>query len=205
MSNINCISLGYFCSVALELERIGLRSASYPFDWTISDFEGVIDAIENNFIHFLDYEYLYQNKEIHSHYRNKKYRISFFHDFDQYRSLYSQLPEVRKKYDRRINRFYSSITKPTLFIRYIDATKDENGKSVELSYIENNYKKIIKLLKSYNSNNDIVFIANSKVESDAIKIYHVDPDENDTVSRKPLEQNAELLSFLNQLQNEDKA
>ena len=75
---INCISLGYFCSVALELERIGLRSASYPFDWTISDFEGVIDAIENNFIHFLDYEYLYQNKEIHSHYRNKKYRISFF-------------------------------------------------------------------------------------------------------------------------------
>lgn len=34
------ISLGFFCSVALELERKGLRDASYPFDWLISDFQG---------------------------------------------------------------------------------------------------------------------------------------------------------------------
>ena len=46
------ISLGYFCSVALELERVGLRSASSPFDWLVSDFSGVIDLIENHFDSF---------------------------------------------------------------------------------------------------------------------------------------------------------
>ena len=34
------ISLGYFCSVAMELERFGLRSESGPFDWVISDMRG---------------------------------------------------------------------------------------------------------------------------------------------------------------------
>lgn len=48
------ISLGYFCSIAMELERLGLRSESSPFDWLISDFEGVIHAIENHFEDFLN-------------------------------------------------------------------------------------------------------------------------------------------------------
>ena len=46
---MNYISLGYFCSVASELERYGLRGESYPFDWVISDFGGVVEAIQNNF------------------------------------------------------------------------------------------------------------------------------------------------------------
>lgn len=29
----NVISLGYFCSVASEIERLGLRRHSGPFDW----------------------------------------------------------------------------------------------------------------------------------------------------------------------------
>lgn len=36
----NFISLGYFCSVALELQRLGLRSCSSPFDWCISEWSG---------------------------------------------------------------------------------------------------------------------------------------------------------------------
>ena len=55
------ISLGYFCSVALELERIGLRSASSPFDWCISNYKGVMKAIENRFEDFLNYDYLSQS------------------------------------------------------------------------------------------------------------------------------------------------
>ncbi len=50
----NIMSLGYFCGVARELERVGLRNASYPFDWIIStDFKQVIKLIENNFENFL--------------------------------------------------------------------------------------------------------------------------------------------------------
>ena len=45
----NFISLGYFCGVAEDLERIGLRSFSSPFDWLITDFKGVIKLIENRF------------------------------------------------------------------------------------------------------------------------------------------------------------
>ena len=201
----NYISLGYFCSVAEELEKRGLRSASYPFDWTISDFEGVINAIKNNFSQFLDYEYLYQNSKNHSHYRDKLYKISFFHDFNKYKALSTQLKEVTNKYSRRIDRFYSSIKEPTLFIRYIsDETKDNSGKSVELKYIEENYETIIQLLKSFNPDNNIVFIANSNVKSELITIYNVEPDPNDVVARKPFEKNNEFLSFINQFQFESK-
>ena len=35
------ISLGWFGSIAEELERLGLRSAIYPFDWILSDWETV--------------------------------------------------------------------------------------------------------------------------------------------------------------------
>ena len=48
----NIISLGFFCSVATEIERIGMRSCSYPFDCVISDFKNVEDMIENHFQNF---------------------------------------------------------------------------------------------------------------------------------------------------------
>ena len=71
------ISLGYFCSVALELERYGLRDGSYPFDWCISDIKGVFELINNNFESYTDYNLLEQNSKEHNHYRNKKYNVQF--------------------------------------------------------------------------------------------------------------------------------
>lgn len=189
----NFISLGYFCSIAQELERMGLRSTSSPFDWCISDFEGVISAIKNNFEGFLDYELLSQSTNDRKHYFNIEYKIWFFHDFDQYRPLKKQIDSVRSKYSRRIERFYTNIHKPTLFIRYIsDEELTPDGKSVELEYIEKNIDSITSLLKSFNPDNDIIFIANSGVESDVITIYNVVPDSNDTIAREPLHKNNSL-------------
>lgn len=194
----NVISLGYFCSIASELERLGLRNASYPFDWCISDFEGVINAISNGFKDFLSYEYLSQNKKYRSIYMNDIYKIKFFHDFDKYSGLDKQLPDVKKKYARRIERFYYDIKKPTLFIRYIsDEICNEYGKSLELEYIESNYDKIISLIKSFNKNNEIIFIANNGTNSNRIHIYNVEKDNNDLVARKPLDKNKELFDLLN--------
>lgn len=192
------ISLGYFCSPALELERIGLRSTSLPFDWVISDFEGVIDAIENHFEDFLDYQYLLQSNDVRNQYYNAKYKTWFYHDFDEYHSLSEQLPRVVEKYTRRIQRFYEIINQPTLFLRYIsDETKNKNtNRSVELEWIERNQERIVHLLKSYNSNNEIIFLANNEVQSDIIKIYSVDKDENDLVARRPLDKNSELKELL---------
>ena len=192
------ISLGYFCSVAMELERIGLRSSSSPFDWLISDFTGVINVISNHFKDFLDYDLLFQNHQYHQIYRNIKYDLTFFHDFDKYRPLQKQLPAVTIKYNQRIERFYRNIKEPTLFIRYIsDEKKDIFNQSVELLWIEDNIKYIKDLLQSFNPENDILFIANMSVISDKIKIYHVMQDENDTVARMPLEKNEELSNLLN--------
>ena len=187
------ISLGYFCEVAQDLEILGLRNTSSPFDWGISDFQGVINAINNEFLGFLDYENLSQNRLCRSHYHEDKYDFYFFHDFTQYKSLMSQYDSVKEKYLRRINRFLSSIKEPTLFVRYISAeTIDENGRSVELKWIEENYDYILEVLKRYNTKNSIVLIGDETVHSDIVKVYQVSCDEGDIVSRSPILNNSEL-------------
>ncbi len=194
------ISLGYFCSVAMELEKLGLRTESSPFDWVISDFEGVMSAIENQFVDFFKYEYMSQNMNSRECYKNTKYNIKFFHDFDKYKPLKEQLPGVQEKYKRRINRFYQSIKEPTLFIRYISDEEKENGISKELLYIERNYDKILSVLKSYNEKNDILFIANEGVLSSKLTIYNVQRDENDVVARKPICKNSILFEKFSAIQ-----
>ena len=201
---MNCISLGYFCSIAIDLEKLGLRKESSPFDWTISDLVGVIYAIENNFNGFLEEEFLCQSKLNRSHYQNIRYGVQFFHDFDAYRPLSEQLPLVQEKYDRRIKRFYKSISEPTLFIRYISDEEKHNGVSVELLWIEEHYRDIVRLLKSFNKENEIIFIANSGVNSSVVEIYHVEKDNNDTVCRMPIFSCGELMNVLSSIEVEDK-
>lgn len=189
----NFISLGYFCSVALELQRLGLRSCSSPFDWCISEWSGVERAITDNFTDWLNYDKLYQNRVNHAHYRNLEYEISFFHDFNKYDSLESQLDEVKRKYERRIERFYENIQKPTLFIRYIST--NHAGRK-ELNYLEQNYKRIIQKFKNYNSANEIIFIVNSEYSSEIIPVYQVAKDTGDGVARSPIEKNKKLKEFM---------
>lgn len=148
------ISLGYFCSVAMELERKGLRTASYPFDWVLSDnFEKVIKMIETNFEGFLDYDNLYQ-EEILDHYYNSNVQIHCYHDFNSVDSLEKQIVDVSEKYKRRIERFYKSISEPTLFVRYCRDKTEEK-------FIRENEKKIGKILKSYNPHNSLLYIVPS--------------------------------------------
>lgn len=195
------ISLGYFCSVALELERLGLRSASSPFDWCISGFEGVLTLIENHFEDYLEIENMSQNANKKEQYRDDKYDIAFFHDFNQYQSLDKQLRTVKEKYQRRIKRFYEQISEPTLFVRYISDIKcNENGRSAELVWIEENYDKILKLLRSFNPQNDILFIANEGNVSDVVEIYFVEKDDKDLVARNPVAKSKELSTYFNQVQ-----
>lgn len=186
------ISLGYFCSVAMELEKMGLRSESSPFDWLISDFNGVLCSIESRFEDFLNPAFLSQNKINRSHYKNTKLNLQFFHDFNPYTPLQEQLPAVQDKYNRRIRRFYDTIAEPTLFIRYISDIPGSCNGSDEIQWIEENYAFIISLLKSFNEQNDILFIANDGVSSQTVKIYNVPKDDGDVVARNPFEKNPSL-------------
>ncbi len=120
------ISLGHFCGVAQELERLGLRDASYPFDWLITQRSAAEELIENRFEDFLTYDLLYQDSQHPGIYRNKRYGfgVSFYHDFSAFIPLKEQLDAVTQKYNRRIHRFYDAIREPTLFIRYINNEED---------------------------------------------------------------------------------
>lgn len=72
------ISLGCFCGVAEELERLGLRDASYPFDWLIGPYDSYIKLINSNFDDFLNQDYIYQWSSDQKRYDNIRYDISFF-------------------------------------------------------------------------------------------------------------------------------
>jgi len=47
------VSMGYRCSSAGILKRLGLKHASYPFDWMISRLPVIRHCIATNFVHFL--------------------------------------------------------------------------------------------------------------------------------------------------------
>jgi len=50
------ISLGFRCSVAGMIKRMGLKTESHPFDWLISRLHVIQDCIETNFNFFLHRE-----------------------------------------------------------------------------------------------------------------------------------------------------
>lgn len=196
------ISLGYFCEVAGDLEKLGLRDTSSPFDWMISSFEGIIKVMDNRFKDFMNYDNLYKLKTSREKYWDSLYDCYFFHDFSKYKSLKKQYNQIKTKYDKRIERFLKNITEPTLFVRYINnENKLNNGKSTELDYIEKNREYILRVLRSYNSKNDIIFIANNDIlDSKIIKIYKVKPD--DIVSRAPILNNYELYPKISKIKTQ---
>jgi len=193
----NAVSLGFFCSPALELNALNLRKCSLPFDWILTaDFKNVLALIENRFEGLLAEDKLYQLKEYPGYYRNIQYGIDFYHEFDEFKTFDSQIAEIQSKYQRRIERFYQIIQEPTLFVRYMSS-------KAEVEFVNREYEKIIGLLKSFNRDNDIVFVAN---RDDAlgniapeIRIWYADKDKNDVVARAFLKKQPAMKEYL--LQN----
>lgn len=189
------ISLGWFCGTASEIKRIGLRDASYPFDWLITyDFSTIITMVDRGErFHFYNEEmFQYQNDA--SKWYNSRYVVSSFHDFSPFKKVKEQLDIVEEKYERRAGRFYNAICDKTIFIRYI---KDVHEKK----YILTHAKEIEQVLKRYNSENRIIYIANMELmqtfDHEMIReIYYVYPDKNDFVNREFLKSLPELEYYL---------
>lgn len=189
------IPLGYFCSVAMELERKGLRNASYPFDWIISDdFEIILNLLRNGFEGFLDENSLYQEATPNVYY-NYHTKIHFYHDFNAYTPLSDQIHSVSVKYNRRIKRLYYDIKEPSLFIRYCKHKE-------EVLWIQNNLESILSQLKSYNQDNSIVFIVPQTIKCGTTKslnnggnFVRITSDSRD-IERHYFCTNPELLRYL---------
>ena len=90
------ISLGWFCSVAEELERFGLRSASYPFDWILSDWETVKAMTEGSFSDFLAPDKLGQDEKTRNMYHHRERKcLVYVHDIDPYEDYGRQVEKAR--------------------------------------------------------------------------------------------------------------
>ena len=61
------LSLGYRCSSAGILKSLGVKHASYPFDWLVSRLPIIEHCVENRFKEFLD-PLNYENKQSATHY-----------------------------------------------------------------------------------------------------------------------------------------
>ena len=176
----------------MELERVGLRQYSLPFDWIISeDFQLVLKMIENGFQYFTDKTCLRQETEVNNaYYYNKVCKVHFYHDFDVSTPFDMQHASFKEKYQRRIDRFYETISNPTIFIRYCNDAD-------EARFIKDNKMKIETFLKTFNAYNEIVYICQEKnylTRND--KCYYVTADKNDTVSRKFLKKAPDLSIYL---------
>ncbi|MDR3550955.1 MAG: DUF1796 family putative cysteine peptidase [Candidatus Babeliales bacterium] len=119
-----CVSLGFNCTVAINLRNNKLRELSFPFDWNITSLYGLRELINNNFIDLLNPNYLEKKNLIF----NTKYKIAFGHDFPEadtgngmriVENYLDYVDEIHTKYQRRINRFYDvcNLAKTVYFFR----------------------------------------------------------------------------------------
>ena len=108
------ISLGYDCSIAYQLQKKGLRTKAFPFDWCLVP--NIYSVIQDDFNQFFNFRFknksknfpVIKNKWVDRE-MNKEtirvvntYGVHFVHDF----LLDYDLDEIICKYKRRINRFY---------------------------------------------------------------------------------------------------
>lgn len=193
------ISLGGNCYVAEDLKKLGLRDCSYPLDWCFSDdFSGIISAITLKFENFVSKDFLLQHDSHRSRYYNEKYKLSFYHDFTKYLPLNKQIEDVAAKYSRRITRFFKDISEPTVFFRYIISKN-------YYDYIFHEHKNIDALLKSFCSDNRIIYLCHSDLLKNCdVEWFLLEKDENDWITRNPLTKNVELRKMLCEIEYADK-
>jgi hypothetical protein len=62
---VTYISLGYRCSTASILKRLGVKHESFPFDWMVSRLPIIKDCVETRFAYFIDPKW-YVKKQTHT-------------------------------------------------------------------------------------------------------------------------------------------
>lgn len=114
-------SIGHTCATAVYLKRHALRTCSSPLDWVGAGPNGFLvhtGVITEGFSHFLRKEslrlganHLVEGSDDmnHDYYTDAATGMQVIHDFPIGVSFEQAYPEIRAKYDRRIQRFYATI------------------------------------------------------------------------------------------------
>lgn len=186
------ISLGWFCGTAASMSKYGLRGFSGPFDWYFSDFSGVIQTIETDFIDFLAEANLVNTEEKPLEFDDIKYGFHFCHEI---KNGYSQdIESVREKYLRRIEKFRSELKSGD--VCFIRAVRDQK----ELDYIYGNRSRIYTVLGI--DNNAIIYLIPEylNIPTDLKEIYYVLPingyhGNSQEILRELFDLNEDFVSF----------
>ena len=155
------ISLGHFCSTALELQRYGLRDGSYPLDWNISPIEPTMALVESGFQGFLQLELLERDPERSDVVNDKGSGIAVYNSFSGELPIEAQYETVRARYARRIKRYRRAVAQPTLFVRYM-----VDGE--ELSYLDEHMPAVLAALRKTHPGNDLLLIGNADRARDTV-------------------------------------
>lgn len=179
------VSLGYFCSTALELRRYGLRDGNYPLDWNISAIEPTLTMVESGFAGFLQRDCLCI--ESPGVVRDEGSGIAVYNDFDPALPVAVQYEAVRRRYEQRIQRFCQAIRQRTLFVRYINDLE-------EFTYLDENMPGVLAVLRRTHPTNDLLLVANTTLPAacGGLPVYRVEPDPGDGVARRFVSKNARL-------------
>ena len=154
---ITVISLGQACTVAGAMREYGIRITAYPFDWIVSPFQGLYQALSDNFEHFLQEDSL--TIRSYDRYGVVDYcGFEFVHDFpvmqpnDEFAELIGEghvtggvlrddwrsfLPQVKTKYKRRIDRLhdtFSTAQEKIYLIRYGGISREQAIQLRDLLY-----------------------------------------------------------------------
>jgi hypothetical protein len=181
------ISLGHFCSTALELQRYGLRDGSYPLDWNISPIEPTVALVESGFQGFLQRELLQRDPERGDVVHDTGSGIAVYNSFSAELPIDAQYDTVRARYARRITRYRRAVAQPTLFVRYM-----VDGE--EFSYLDEHMPAVLSALRKTNPANDLLLIGNADLPATCggLPVYTVEVDDGDVVARRFAGKNREL-------------
>lgn len=150
----NCVPIGDHCVVAENLKALGLRTASYPFDWVSYHSPNIIQITNINYnigliqelmdtsdVHTIVKSYIGDALENKEHY-NTSTNILFPHES-------GTRNEIFEKYERRFQRLKTDIqTQPNLFML------------ISRCYLfeRTTLDSYVKLFQSYHPDNKLLFI-----------------------------------------------
>lgn len=138
------ISLGWNCHSASYGVEHGIRSQKIngyktcPFDMMVSNYQGIVDCIKDDFKYFYDENYLSLIKinEKETEIRNTKYNFVFNHENPGHADLYisenwkeginhfinNNFYHFKERYQRRIENFRNYLLNPNNYIIFIITT-----------------------------------------------------------------------------------
>lgn len=143
-------SLGLMCHTARMMQRLHIKTESYPFDWVFSDDKIIIDAIEDDFKKFMDPTYYIEPK---TKFTERQCGHSIYHpDF-----FFHKNPKNKYDYDyyeRCITRFRKMIksSEKKLFIHMYTPQNTTHPMDVYNMLNVNTKEQIINELKNRGRN-----------------------------------------------------